>query len=113
MFTRLFHSPLKNAQYSRGLGSIGRLGGLSYFSLWKEQKGYCYIKERVPHPQPQPMGELLKFDASGAWRAFVREQSLGTSGRPDIKAISVLYAALPDSERQRLSEIGAVATEVW
>jgi len=47
----------------------------------------------------------------GAWRAFVREQSLGKPGLPNGKELAELYRALPDEEMQRLKKLGDKARE--
>lgn len=48
----------------------------------------------------------------GPWRAFVHTQCAGVRGTPDLKELSRIYKQLGDDERQRLQQIGVVATDV-
>ena len=48
--------------------------------------------------------------SGGAWRAFIREATLGQRGRPDLKDLSGAYHALHASELARLRQSGGAAT---
>ena len=61
-------------------------------------------------PNGEAGGQLR--GGGGAWRAYVRQQSLGRAGLQDISALAQSYQALPDDAKQKLAETGALATVV-
>lgn len=58
---------------------------------------------------PTNAPERKKRGGGGPWRAFVREESFGQVGRPDLKALGESYRRLPSEERKRLELKGAEA----
>ncbi|CAK0794624.1 unnamed protein product, partial [Prorocentrum cordatum] len=46
----------------------------------------------------------------GAWRAFVRQQSLGKKGSPDFAELAKAYAVLSAAEKNQLRQMGKAAT---
>ncbi|CAK0814851.1 unnamed protein product, partial [Prorocentrum cordatum] len=46
----------------------------------------------------------------GAWRAFVRQQTLGRTGSPDFAELGRAYAALSAEQKSVLMEVGQAAT---
>ncbi|CAK0798807.1 unnamed protein product [Prorocentrum cordatum] len=48
----------------------------------------------------------------GAWRAYIRNESRGTEGRPDLRALAQAYKHIGDEMKAMLQEQGSRATEV-
>ena len=46
----------------------------------------------------------------GLWRAFIRDATFGTEGRPDLKSLAERYHALPAAEIERLTPSAKAAT---
>ena len=65
---------------------------------------------KVPASSPQDGAPKKRAGCGGSWRAFVREQSFGLRGEPDLVSISKAYKDLSPAERARLKQVGAAAT---
>ena len=60
----------------------------------------------------QPPEQLeIKTHHGGGWRAYIRERTLGSKGRPHFKAIAEEYRALSAEEHQRFRRVGRVASK--
>ena len=54
---------------------------------------------------------LLAKGRGGAWRAFVREETLGARGRPDLRDLAELYKAVDPERKRKLQRRGKLATQ--
>ncbi|CAK0829047.1 unnamed protein product, partial [Prorocentrum cordatum] len=82
-----------------------RIGGMHWpgLSAQEEDVGADGVSE------PEPAVASVSRPG-GAWRCWVREQSLGKHGLQDSKELSARYRALSPEEKEGLVQRGAVAT---
>ena len=72
------------------------------------------LRSRPAAQQPDSQGSCDAKERhcyGGAWRAFIRESSLGTKGRANMKELSKAYRELPSEELDRLKGMGDAARE--
>ncbi|CAK0855085.1 unnamed protein product, partial [Prorocentrum cordatum] len=58
----------------------------------------------------KPAPSKRQFGHGGAWRAFVRQRTLGQKGSPAFKLLSQGYRELTPDEKVKLKEVGKTAT---
>ena len=61
------------------------------------------------NPAPAPAKGRRARGKAGAWRAFIREETLGSEGKPDFGALADRYRALGEEQKAALHEIGRCA----
>ena len=58
----------------------------------------------------KPASSKRHFGHGGAWRAFIRQRTLGQKGSPDFRLLSQEYRELTPEQKAKLKEVGKAAT---
>ena len=93
-------------QHRARRGKLTHGGRSKKVATEKNEKKRKQRSDKAASLQPK----LRKFGKGGAGRAFTREQTFGIPGKPDFKALTRAFRALPVDERAHLRQKGRQGT---